>query len=57
MADDIADNKSLSSIKKMKILKFFDKSIQNEKKSKIKVLDNLIDLFSEIQSYYFSKFP
>jgi phytoene/squalene synthetase len=48
MADDIADNKSLSSIKKMKILKFFDKSIQHEKKSKIKVLDNLIDLFSEI---------
>ncbi len=48
MADDIADNKSLSPIKKMKILKFFDKSIQNEKKSKIKVLDNLIDLFLEV---------
>tara|TARA_X000000368_G_C22966220_1_gene683291 strand:- start:473 stop:1198 length:726 start_codon:yes stop_codon:yes gene_type:complete len=48
MADDIADNKSLSPFKKMKILRFFDKSIQNEKKSKIKVLDDLINLFSEI---------
>ena len=44
ISDDIADNNNLTSLKKLKILNFFDESIRNSKKSEIDFLDKIIHL-------------
>ena len=44
ISDDIADNKNLTSFKKLKILNFFDETIKNSKKSGIDFLDKIIHL-------------
>ena len=44
ISDDIADNNKLTSLKKLKILNFFDESIRNSKKSEIDFLDKIIHL-------------
>ena len=47
ISDDIADSENLTSFKKLKILKFFDKSIRNSKKSNIDFLDKIINLYKK----------
>lgn len=47
ISDDIADNHNLTSLKKLRILNFFDKSIRNSKKSKINFLDKIINLYEK----------
>jgi len=44
ISDDIADNNTLTSFKKLKILNFFDESIRNSKRSEINSLDKIIHL-------------
>ena len=45
IADDIADNKKLSSKKKIEILNFFDDCLANKTRTKLKFLDELIEIF------------
>jgi len=47
-ADDVADNSTLLSKEKIKILTFFDNILELEKKTNITILNNIINFFPEI---------
>ena len=56
ISDDIADNNKLSPFKKLKILNFFDESIENSKKNEIDFLDEIVHLSKKLpKSKYYSR--